>query len=177
MSDTTGVVPPWHDDAACRGMDPELWFPRRGEPTRPAQDVCATCPVVADCLDWALGNGEQFGIWGGTSERERRRMRRRAVACRRCGRRFVSDGAPRVYCSDACRDAARREGKRASHVRRRTRVAGPWVCPDCGARYDNQAAYGGHRSWELRPDVALRNIGADAQTSDADATAPAQDTP
>jgi WhiB family redox-sensing transcriptional regulator len=61
--------------AECRGTDPDLWFPERGEATSPAKEICASCFVREDCLDYALANGEKFGIWGGKSERERRRIR------------------------------------------------------------------------------------------------------
>jgi WhiB family redox-sensing transcriptional regulator len=67
----------WLDDAACRGMDAELFFPGRGEPSAAAKAVCRPCPVRFDCLSYALNNGEKHGIWGGLSERERRRLRRR----------------------------------------------------------------------------------------------------
>ena len=68
----------FHRDAACRGKDPDLWFPERGDDTRPAKAICATCPddVNAACLEFALEHGETFGLWGGKSERQRRRIRR-----------------------------------------------------------------------------------------------------
>ena len=65
----------WQDDAACRGTDPELWFPSRGDSTTQQKAICAGCPVRAQCLEHAIVNVESFGIWGGTSERERRRIR------------------------------------------------------------------------------------------------------
>lgn len=67
----------WTALAACRGMDPDTFFPGRGAPTREAKAVCARCPVKAECLKAALEERERFGIWGGFSERERRRLRRR----------------------------------------------------------------------------------------------------
>ena len=67
---------PWREFAACVGKDPDLFFPRRGGATEPARQVCAGCPVKADCLDHALKHRETFGIWGETSERERRKLRR-----------------------------------------------------------------------------------------------------
>jgi WhiB family redox-sensing transcriptional regulator len=74
---------PWINRAACTGIDPELFFPSRGESADPARAVCAGCPVRAECLDHALANVEMFGVWGGTSERERRAIRRnRARAAR-----------------------------------------------------------------------------------------------
>jgi WhiB family redox-sensing transcriptional regulator len=66
--------PPWYELAACRGLDPDLFFPERGERTDDALAVCAPCPVRDDCL--AAGLTERFGIWGGRSERQRRILRR-----------------------------------------------------------------------------------------------------
>jgi WhiB family redox-sensing transcriptional regulator len=66
----------WMDRANCLGCDPELFFPERGESVVEAKAVCAGCVVRADCLDFALATGEKVGIWGGLSERERRRVRR-----------------------------------------------------------------------------------------------------
>jgi WhiB family transcriptional regulator, redox-sensing transcriptional regulator len=62
--------------ANCTGVDPELFFPLRGESTAPAKAACRGCVVREECLEYALANGEKFGIWGGMSERERRRLRR-----------------------------------------------------------------------------------------------------
>lgn len=66
----------WTARGACRGMETTVFFPGLSEATRPAKEICAGCPVTAECLDYALRTGQKFGIWGGTSERERRRMRR-----------------------------------------------------------------------------------------------------
>ncbi|MEO6126452.1 MAG: WhiB family transcriptional regulator [Ilumatobacteraceae bacterium] len=74
----------WQDQANCLGVDPDLFFPERGASTREAKEVCRGCVVRLDCLEFALVNGEKFGIWGGLSERERRRLRRqRAQSTRR----------------------------------------------------------------------------------------------
>ncbi len=71
----------WQDYANCLGVDPDLFFPERGASTREAKEVCRGCVVQDECLEFALSNGEKFGIWGGKSERERRRVRRqRALA-------------------------------------------------------------------------------------------------
>lgn len=84
----------WHDQAACRGMDPALWFPEKGCPRhggahgncprgceetadnhgRQGREICALCPVAAECLEDALRRREKRGIWGGASERRRRRL-------------------------------------------------------------------------------------------------------
>lgn len=67
---------PWMNDGACIGIDPEIFFIERGESAAHAKAVCAGCQVRDECLEFALSNGERFGIWGGKSERERRRLRR-----------------------------------------------------------------------------------------------------
>ena len=73
----------WKDRANCMGVDPDLFFPERGMSTREAKAVCRGCVVREDCLEYALANGEKFGIWGGLSERERRRIRRARALVRR----------------------------------------------------------------------------------------------
>src|SRR6188768_2847561 len=73
----------WQDQANCLGVDPDLFFPERGASTREAKEVCRGCVVRLDCLEYALSNGEKFGIWGGLSERERRRIRRQRALARR----------------------------------------------------------------------------------------------
>ncbi len=73
----------WQEQANCLGVDPDLFFPERGASTREAKSVCRGCEVRADCLEYALAHGEKFGIWGGLSERERRRVRRQRALERR----------------------------------------------------------------------------------------------
>ncbi len=74
----------WQDYANCRGADADLFFPERGASTRRAKSICKACDVRTDCLEYAIVNGEKFGIWGGMSERERRRVRReRMISARR----------------------------------------------------------------------------------------------
>ncbi len=70
-------APAWQRAANCLGVDPDLFFPERGGSTREAKEVCRGCVVRQECLQYALDNSEKFGIWGGLSERERRRLRRR----------------------------------------------------------------------------------------------------
>ena len=69
--DLTNIVAPptWAASALCAQTDPELFFPEKGGSTREAKALCRRCPVRDDCLDYALGHDERFGIWGGTSER------------------------------------------------------------------------------------------------------------
>lgn len=69
----------WTEQALCAQTDPEVFFPEKGGSTRDAKRVCQSCDVRVECLEYALANDERFGIWGGLSERERRRMRRQAV--------------------------------------------------------------------------------------------------
>ncbi|WP_081416543.1 WhiB family transcriptional regulator [Arthrobacter castelli] len=69
----------WQADALCAQTDPEAFFPEKGGSTRDAKKVCGACNVQSECLEYALANDERFGIWGGMSERERRRLRKRAV--------------------------------------------------------------------------------------------------
>ena len=74
----------WQDLANCRGADPDLFFPERGASTRTAKGICRECSVKNECLEFAIVSSEKFGIWGGLSERERRKIRRqRAVAAER----------------------------------------------------------------------------------------------
>jgi WhiB family redox-sensing transcriptional regulator len=79
------AVRTWQRQANCMGVDPDLFFPERGASTREAKEVCRGCVVREDCLEYALANGEKFGIWGGLSERERRKIRRRRALERRAG--------------------------------------------------------------------------------------------
>ena len=68
----------WQSAALCAETDPEAFFPEKGGSTRGAKRVCRACDVRAECLEYALGHDERFGIWGGFSERERRRFKRQA---------------------------------------------------------------------------------------------------
>lgn len=66
----------WQADALCSQTDPEAFFPEKGGSTREAKKICSQCTVRSECLEYALANDERFGIWGGLSERERRRLKR-----------------------------------------------------------------------------------------------------
>ena len=70
--------PDWQERALCAQTDPEAFFPEKGGSTRDAKKICGSCEVRAECLEYALQNDERFGIWGGLSERERRKLRKRA---------------------------------------------------------------------------------------------------
>jgi WhiB family transcriptional regulator, redox-sensing transcriptional regulator len=86
----------WRHRADCHDLDPELFFPVGiGESalrqTRAAKTVCAACPVHVECLRWALASGQEFGVWGGLSEVERRSLRRRKA---RSSHQVPDDGTP-----------------------------------------------------------------------------------
>jgi WhiB family transcriptional regulator, redox-sensing transcriptional regulator len=69
---------PWATEAKCLNADPDVFFPEKGGSTREAKRICGECPVRAECLEYALESDERFGIWGGMSERERRKLKRLA---------------------------------------------------------------------------------------------------
>ena len=69
----------WREWALCAEVDPDAFFPEKGESTRAAKNICRRCLVKVECLRSALANDERFGVWGGLSERERRRLRGRAA--------------------------------------------------------------------------------------------------
>ena len=77
----------WQERALCAQTDPEAFFPEKGGSTREAKRVCLSCDVRQECLEYALAHDERFGIWGGLSERERRRLRRQRA---QDGRRIVN---------------------------------------------------------------------------------------
>jgi WhiB family redox-sensing transcriptional regulator len=66
----------WQEKALCAQTDPEAFFPEKGGSTREAKRICLGCEVKDACLEYALAHDERFGIWGGLSERERRRLKR-----------------------------------------------------------------------------------------------------
>jgi WhiB family redox-sensing transcriptional regulator len=66
----------WRQKGACRGLDPGIFYPASDDDAGPAKAICATCPVREPCLEYALAHRERDGIWGGATEKERRRMLR-----------------------------------------------------------------------------------------------------
>ena len=73
----------WMAEGKCRSMDPDIFFPSDGIGVQAAQRICAECPVKAECLEYALDVRVDHGVWGGTSERERRRILRARRMSRR----------------------------------------------------------------------------------------------
>lgn len=79
--------PSWRESAACRNMEPDLFFPvgsagHGAVQTRQAKSVCARCPVQRPCLTYAVTTGQDYGVWGGRNEEERRLLRREWRAAR-----------------------------------------------------------------------------------------------
>jgi len=74
-----GVDDQWQEKALCAQTDPEAFFPEKGGSTREAKRICLGCEVRDACLEYALAHDERFGIWGGLSERERRRLKRGVI--------------------------------------------------------------------------------------------------
>jgi len=73
---------PWRNQAACREMNTEIWFPNGAsgpalEQIAQAKAICASCEVCEQCLEWALATHQDAGIWGGLTEDERRALRRK----------------------------------------------------------------------------------------------------
>lgn len=75
----------WMEQGNCRSVAPEVFFPSDGVGVDQARRICVGCPVATECLDYALAHHIDHGVWGGTSERERRRIAR----SRRLGQRLV----------------------------------------------------------------------------------------
>lgn len=76
----TGMTLPDLPGALCAQVDPELWFPERGESSEEAKAICRRCPERLPCLSWALEANEEFGVWGGLTAEERGQLHRRKQA-------------------------------------------------------------------------------------------------
>lgn len=87
-----GLTPPEWPGALCAQSDPDAWFPDMGGSARLAKQICRSCPHQPECLEWALEANEEFGIWGGLTALERRKLRAdRSASCREPA---GNDGAP-----------------------------------------------------------------------------------
>jgi len=116
-------TPAWMEQARCRGCSPSLFFPTRGEGTEndAAKRVCAQCPVIDECLEYALVNQEKVGVWGGTSEKQRRKIRR-ARGISNARRPVAVCGTESKYslgcrCED-CAEAHRKYNRERQQARR-----------------------------------------------------------
>ena len=103
--------PAWHALAECAGVDPDLFFPERGGDISQAKQVCAVCAVRAECLRWALDNGETQGVWGGLGPRARRRLRNGGTA----HLRPIAHGTNGGYQAHLRRDSVPCEACRDAH--------------------------------------------------------------
>lgn len=111
--------PEWHHRAACRGCDPDLFFPAAGQPATEARAICATCPVIEPCYD--AGRNEYYGVWGGTTRKERQMAEKGGLTGRPPTRGCWMCGMPvehrHRYCGDECRAMARRASNRRYNQR------------------------------------------------------------
>ncbi|MDX1469395.1 MAG: WhiB family transcriptional regulator [Acidimicrobiia bacterium] len=76
----------WKDEAACAGYPNSLFFPSKEASARQvekAKAICSVCPVSEECIEYAMETNQRSGIWGGTTEDERRSLRRKWLATRR----------------------------------------------------------------------------------------------
>lgn len=76
----------WMEEALCAQTDPDIFYPEKGGSTAPATSICENCAVRAQCLEYAVSNDIRHGIWGGTSDNDRKRMARERKAARGGGR-------------------------------------------------------------------------------------------
>jgi WhiB family transcriptional regulator, redox-sensing transcriptional regulator len=82
----TVLLPPgdsglrWQERALCAQTDPDAFFPGKGGSTSEPKKVCRACPVTAECLEYALRTDQRYGVWGGLSERQRRKIKRQRDA-------------------------------------------------------------------------------------------------
>lgn len=113
----------WQQRGACNGAATALFFPENAADTEAAKAICETCPVKNECLDHALANNEP-GIWGGTTGKERRRMKRRLgqplakTTCEECGTVFQKRSNGHKSCSEECATVLQRRRQRAWEMSR-----------------------------------------------------------
>jgi WhiB family redox-sensing transcriptional regulator len=118
----------WRTEAACRGIDPAVFFPTSADAAgmKYALSICAACPVKAECLEANLW--EPDGVWGGTSAKERTRIRverdDKVRPCLRCGTPFMPENPSTRMCGEECRTAARRETRNKSKAKNQKAAAG-----------------------------------------------------
>ena len=96
------LLMPFADDAACFGADTNKFFPHTGETSKPAKQICEECDVIQECLDWAIEHKVQYGVWGGKTMRERRKISKGLVAT---GVKSVGE-VPPVVTDEELDDAA-----------------------------------------------------------------------
>lgn len=112
MNPNQSANQPWRAQAECRGTDPNAFIPEgRGSGELlyiESRQICARCPVKTECLQYALDNGEDYGMWGGTTPQERKELGYTPSGqCKMCGCRFRRYNNHQRYCSDECRRVRR----------------------------------------------------------------------
>lgn len=106
----------WMTDAACKGQDPNIFHPAKGEPMTAARAHCADCPVVQPCLEYALADPSLKGLWGNMSERDRRNERaRRGTVKRGRGPQPIRHGTAGGYQQHRARGETACEACRHAH--------------------------------------------------------------
>lgn len=140
--------PNWMDNGLCVTVDAALmprFFPRQGQPTKPAKQICAGCAVREQCAEYALTNTIRFGVWGGMSEKERRQERRRRAAAGTLPPTPISHGTRNRYMK--C--VRRPEGACAA-------------CTDANKRYSRPDSHGhsGYETWYVRTRKRLDELDA-----------------
>lgn len=139
-------APEWTEAALCAQADPEEWFADKGGTTRRAKQICADCPVRVECLTMALETDSQYGVFGGMSERDRRKIKKldwrnldlamfevrlpknspnakpgRIIRCGHCHKTFHPAKSSTRYCSPECAHEmkTRRERERRARAAER----------------------------------------------------------
>jgi WhiB family transcriptional regulator, redox-sensing transcriptional regulator len=115
----------WRDRALCAQVDGEMFFPEKGGSTREAKRICQGCEVRSECLEYALAHDERFGIWGGLSERERRKLKPRDTQARTTARaqrarELIAEGyqdAVVAALTGLAKDTVRQHRKRLERAR------------------------------------------------------------
>lgn len=118
-------VDDWQAKGACLGMDPDVFYPERGQSSRPAKRVCLDCPVWEQCLTFAMR--DKHGVWGGLSERQRRSLRRvtpskrmaKAVEMREKDRAEIAASDARERAERINRERKERRARLALNARKR----------------------------------------------------------
>ena len=133
----------WMEQAACVGTDPEAFFPPKGDSGATARTVCAGCPVMDQCLQYATNNFF-LGIFAGTNERQRTEIRKGArnlIACDLCDAKFATKQAVAAHKTHRHSDRAR--GAKT-----------PTPCPECGLTFGSKQGMANHRTYKHKELVA-----------------------
>jgi hypothetical protein len=150
------------DLGPCNQADPEAFFPEKGDSNMEAKRVCWTsCEVRELCLEYALQRDERWGIWGGRSEHERRRIKRgevlkpfvkpesKARECSGCKHSFIPKRHTQKYCSKGCAKTSEYEGRTARNRKLRN-------CMHCGSEFES--SYSMYCSKECRAQGRVKNV-------------------